>query len=694
MKKLIIKHVALAAIGLIAMLPLSADNWVNFSNFSSITDIAKRNSNEVWVAAKGGLVMHDLSTGTNTFFKGGPNQLPSLEVERVVVDPSTNDIWIGTYDNGIARYNGNTWEHYPYPSTDDLLYEMKIADDGTIWCATTEALYKFSNGQYISYRPLSMGFWALWDIELMADGRILCGGFAPYIFDPSDESIIELNSSVFSYSNSTLAIIDEHRFAFGSGHQQLAIFTDTTETDTFHLHANVLDLQVQNGKLLVLKEYGEILEILDSSMQTITLANENISAFLAEDNGDLWTATSKENGKLYHLDAQSVNHEISIRRSSISSNYVKNFLVNSNNELILLHSGIEKFDAATEEFVSFPSTPTPGINEMIELNGKYYAAMGYGYIYEYTPSTGWQQLGSDILPSASVYALDADPEGNIWLCGYKYIAKYDGNSFEVFNHLSNATIPDNLYPRDIYYDEIRDMVWVATYSGIIKIEGNNISIITEDNTPAIQYYDAIHTIEEDKDHNIWFGTVYGGLIKYDGNGFELNLLNNTSTGNRIVTDIEFRDEMMYVSDNISGIWTYESGVWTSFNTQNSLLTEAYVNKMIFDANGNLWIAHNNYGVDIYNANGIVLNTLTEIEGPSPHELEVYPNPSHTGLYTLKLPNTNPSTVYIYSMDGKLISKTPINGMQASINISNAMPGVYLAEVRSKEYTEVLKLIIE
>ena len=157
-----------------------AGNWKNFSNYMQPTCIASR-GNEIWISDKSGLVMYDNSNGTKTYFRKSPTELPSLTVERVVVNPLTTDIWIGTYDNGLAMLHNNTWTHIPFPASDALLYEMKIAPDGSVWAATTQGRYRYQNGSFTNFLT---GFSnSFWDIDLMPNGKILCGSHQPIIFD-------------------------------------------------------------------------------------------------------------------------------------------------------------------------------------------------------------------------------------------------------------------------------------------------------------------------------------------------------------------------------------------------------------------------------------------------------------------------------------------------------------------------------
>ena len=76
-------------------------------------------------------------------------------------------------------------------------------------------------------------------------------------------------------------------------------------------------------------------------------------------------------------------------------------------------------------------------------------------------------------------------------------------------------------------------------------------------------------------------------------------------------------------------------------------------------------------------------------------LSLYPNPASI-IVTLNIKNTNNSdlTMNIYSIIGTLVKSEKLKQNQRQINIGDLGNGIYMVEIKSKEWTEKQKLIIE
>lgn len=684
------KPLALALV-LLALNTAFAGEWQNLGNYKSITQVTVHNNN-VWVAAKGGLLKYDKVSGIKTYFEKGPNQLPSLSVERVLPNMITGDIWIGTYDNGIARFDGNTWQTFPYPDRDVLLYEMKMAPNGTIWCATTRGLYKFENGQYSTYLPNgSSSASAAWDIDLLPGGRLLCGGNKPFIYNPATNQVKEITTSTFAYGHSTVYVENDSTFYFGSDHGDMAKFIDTLEVDTVHTPGVVQDIQKgANGRLLVLMQDEVLYDVYNGhTFVAIADGTEGITSFTTEPNGDLWQGAMVHNEvMLLHKNPQFNLETISLEKCDLNSNWVRKVSATADgNLMIITNRGIQKYDIEQGTFVDeWQLANQSNIMDAVELNGKLYAATPNNYLSVYENGT-WTELGNGILPSNGVEQIDVDANGHIWLAGPNYIAKYDGAQFTVFTSWNGGpSYLLGLYARDIHCDKTRNKVYVASFSGIIEYSNNSFTLHTDTNTPGImQYYDAINTISEDAEHNIYFGTIYGAVLKYDGLNFNTIVLPE-HVGNQSVNDIAFIGNTMYVGDNLHGVWIYENNQWDSLNTRNSSLTSDYISSMAVDANNNLWMGNLTYGLDVYNKNGVVLS----VEKMNPAiEALVYPNPSN-GVFNIHLRNADAMDITVSNINGQTVNETKAN-TTAVIDLSSQPKGLYIANVRTAAGSKNIKL---
>lgn len=687
-----LKKLMVAILSLTTATGVMAGNWINFSNYTEVTSIAVRNGNEVWVAAKGGLLMYNQTSGEKTFFIKSENELPSLAVERVRVHPQTNDIWIGTYDNGLAYVHNGTWTHLPFPEYDARLYEMKISTNGDVWAATTRGLYRCRNNQYTSFlTSAQQGMSLCWDFDFLPNGKILGAFFKPFIFDPATNENYMLTSTTFAYSTSSVAVKNDSVFFFSSDHGDLAEFHDTTEVDTTHLGAEAKEMlfSVSGDKFLL--ESKEILQVAGGVFMPWNVAAGNATAITEAPNG-FWVGTNNEYGEMFNATALGQAFPVSLRHSDIHSNWVRAINSSDDGNVLITHTkGVQKYDLVTRSFTDSWAIPNGFINlhEAIELNGKLYAATSNSYLYEFTGPTTFNVLGNGVLPDNEVLRITKDNAGNLWLCGPGYVAKYDGNSFTIYNSTNNANLTTNLYLRDIHFDATRNAVWVTSFDGIFKIQNGTVSFYNE-NTPGIQqYYDVVEMITEDDQHNIWFGTVYGGILKYDGTSFSTMLLPETA-GNQYVTGIQFDGSIMYVSDNLHGIWKYENNQWDSLTIRNSKLTNNNVSSLYMDAQKNLWAGNLAYGVDVYNKNGVTLSANDAIKGP---EFTIYPNPSR-GIFVIESAIEGEVELKVFSTDGRLVHQSIQQGTKAAVDLSGQPTGMYVCKIKSAAGIRALKLMLQ
>lgn len=685
----------LTKMGLLLLLSLainiaSANQWKNLGNYTSITQITPHGNN-IWVAAKGGLMVYDKTTGTKTFFEKGPGALPSLSVERVLPNMITGDIWIGTYDNGLAQYNGSTWVNYPFPISNVRLYEMKMAPNGTIWCATSRGIYKFENGQYTGFllNGTSSNA-AAWDIELLSDGTLLCAGNEPFIYNPNTNQLSVIPTSTFAYSDSKVYVANDSTYYYASDHGDVAKFVNGVEVDTFHTPGVIVEMQKDvHGNLMLLTQDKYLYTMYGT--HTFVPAPDDFgttTAFHISNTDDLWEGIINDNDvRLIHKNPQFAVETIDLKRFGLNNNWVHSIKPSADGNLMVLSRfGLQKFNVEQNMFTdAWQIENQPNILDALELNGKLYAATPNNHLMVYENST-WTELGNGILSANGVDEMDVDAAGNIWLAGPNYIAKYDGSQFTLFNPWNGGpAYLEGLYARDVHCDKTRNKVYIASFKGIIEYSNGEFSLHNDTNTVGImQYYDAINTISEDADHNIYFGTIYGGIIKYDGSTYTSWLLPE-HVGNQSVSSIAFVGSTMYVSDNLHGIWMYENGQFDSLNTRNSPLTDNNVMTLCVDAKNNLWAGNLSYGIDVYNRNGIALSVD---EVPS-IEAMAYPNPS-TGIFNISLGSADEMEISVSNLNGQEITKLKAN-TKASIDLSNQPKGMYIARVNTAIGSKNIKL---
>ncbi len=126
------------------------DNWTMYTPFNSLLPdefiyTLLADDNYMWVGTANGLLqanINDLSGSGWQVYTGG---ILSSEILSITKDGADN-LWLGTKENGIAVYNGNTWTYYntansnlPVNNINKITYD---AIQDVIWIATTAGLVK------------------------------------------------------------------------------------------------------------------------------------------------------------------------------------------------------------------------------------------------------------------------------------------------------------------------------------------------------------------------------------------------------------------------------------------------------------------------------------------------------------------------------------------------------------------------
>lgn len=172
------------------------------------------------------------------------------------------------------------------------------------------------------------------------------------------------------------------------------------------------------------------------------------------------------------------------------------------------------------------------------------------------PSGKFKHYNYSQLPHPSIYALYKDKNGVIWMGTPVGLAKYikESDSFELIKETNGSDV------RCIIEDE-KGYMWAASQTnGLFKLNKSTLKWkhynFSAKNKNSISS-DAVITLNVDKEQNLWIGTSGGGLCKYiyekdefkayDKNGFPKN-----STINKIISDNGY----LWISTNI-GLIRYQ-----------------------------------------------------------------------------------------------------------------------------------------
>ncbi|MBS1685281.1 MAG: hypothetical protein JSS76_11015 [Bacteroidetes bacterium] len=674
---------------------VQAADWTNFSNFASVTAVQERGS-KLWVAGRGGVMVIDTATLQKTYYGKKSGLLPSLMVEDMALAVN-GTTWIGTYDLGLVRIDNGQFTHFPFADSTIRLYHLAVDPAGTVWCATTDGLYKNENGiftQISSSGALSGG----WDVKVMPDGKILMAGSQPILYDPVTNASYVQPTTVFAYSDATIEVKDSDSYYFATDHGGIIYVQDTTVTDisdtlvSDHFGPKIEQLKkLADGTLLALRADGKVFAFDGTHWAPYgySSAAEGAAAtyLYQRSSGEVMAGGTYHGGLIKSLTG---GNDFSIQKFDIWSDRINAVKAKSDHELwIAGGTQIGLYDintAAFEHIEELPGVTASGNAGIVYWNGSY-IAYGYNQLYQWDGSA-WQLMNISGLPFYSILCAATDTSGNLYLGAYDGLYVVRGTNVTHYS-ASTPVFTNNDLIRAIHFDSGSNTVWIATVHGIVRYTGGTFALVNGANTPAIQGYDYIQSIAQDASGTMWFGTAYGGMITYDGSSYALQMLPG-SAGNQTVNGIAFDGSTVYVVDNVYGFWIKENGAWTNYNMRNSDLTAGYLTSATVDGHHNVWLTawdngtSNAFGLDVYNKNAIALS----VQDIGKTSIIAYPNPA-SSFVTIPDPSLREGS--LVTLTDELGRSYPFTLHAQHIDISTLAAGIYILDAHTAAApTRILK----
>lgn len=127
--------------------------------------------------------------------------LPSNVVTKIAIDKNSN-IWVGTLDHGLAKYNGQQWIVYtmqnsPLPSNG--IFSLTVDKSNTLWIGTNNGLASLNQQNWKVYNSSNSGLTAKFINALCSDsaGKIWLGGTS----DTLDTGLFSFDGTAWQHYN-------------------------------------------------------------------------------------------------------------------------------------------------------------------------------------------------------------------------------------------------------------------------------------------------------------------------------------------------------------------------------------------------------------------------------------------------------------------------------------------------------------
>jgi len=252
--------------------------------------------------------------------------------------------------------------------------------------------------------------------------------------------------------------------------------------------------------------------------------------------------------------------------------------------------GISRYDGH-----SFRNYPTPSANGIDERKvsaiwqdhtGKFWFGWHNDGVWTYDGKR-FRRIPPVLRIYSSIYAIQEDSNGTLWLAGESGLKQFDGNTVKSY---SNPLLRNHAL--FTIFEDSRGDSWFGSDDGVFRYDPSSFQ--------SISFFEC-HSIYHDRACNVWFGTTYSGVYRYD------NLqLHKIKDSERIAAGSFFEDltERLWLNGG--------SGTWGGMSARNwsgharldgGILQfsplEGYEEIICSDRSGYLWFRRKEGGVGRY-----------------------------------------------------------------------------------------------
>lgn len=710
------------------------EEWISLIAPEKINEI-REIDNKYYCATDGGLMIYDPQTKSlkRITLKDG---LPSPRIEDIAVDNNGN-IWIGTYDNGIAMRIENGWNHIPTPISSwsqntSKLYCLEFDQFNNLWIGTEEGLFKYVDEEWESILLNSTNSASVvWDMQRDEEGNIYMASHWPFKLQGTE--IIEYpNNDIFAYDNACINYDDAGRIYFGTDAGAFAII-DGDEWTVFnneHFPQSIfIDVEIMNnGDVLTSFLNGEVYKFSNGIWSSVLQTEFNYAntELLKKSNGDLIIGFKD---KLYK--ANNANIEIKEELVDLSIQFPNNNLdiaVNGDQQILLrFDNRLLKFNDSNLE--AYEIDPILGKEDYSDLHIVNFHDNTTGFFDHETGNIYYENQTISVCPPYNYFGLTpmsirdvfADSEGGYWLStvrGLFYNNQGKVINFDETNTPFPITIPYATTPTFGKISEDRNSnIWVNSPAGIGM--WNRITktwiFYDDDSTNGMSTnLNACHYFDEN--NVLWASGYNTGLIRFDGSNWSrfIPQIPQNSVLPNYIQDIHPWEDMLILATR-GGLAFFDGEDFKYYTTQNSGLSSDFCKTIEQDIHGNIWIAHEKSGmqayggISIFNMSGITFSDkdLPQLDIPVVESIifnedqllgmNVYPNPAGKFLNVdVSIFNQKVNKIQLIDEYGKIhFSKNILQGEnQLKIYTGNLISGVYILQANAGKQIESHKIIIK
>ena len=669
-------------------------NWISYESEEQINDLVD-DGNELFMATNAGLVVMNKSTLEKSIFNTNNSNLTSNHIQTITQAPN-GDIWIGTYDVSIARFDGTDFVDFMAPTNPEVLYwtnlfDLEIAPNGDFWLGTSVGAIQKQGTNWILYDADELGpnFFRIWDIEIDAAGDVYAGGSELYKLSAGVWSNLFAGTTLQGYLDAELYFANDGLLYFAGDLSRLARY------DGVNWIEDTLGITINNfgagmftedlaGDVYFNTKYSGIYKLgttgwsIQSAAQMMAYGDRT-DFYYIDGQGNRWL------NKNIHLSVakSGVIENTLISNATLEDVRTTNLHHGDNGSMYFITSSQENFSVLDQngDWSFLPIPTISGLNfetfrDILALaDNDIWLSSSYG-LYHFDGNTwAWYALGA-----CSNFTRDS--QGKIYVLAPDKIHMIENNVFTEYNATNSGITDLALLGHGLDAD---DNLWIAaggfTNDNLIQKRSSAGTWTTylETDYPILKR--PMGDFVFDNDGSMWVTDDFYGAIKFDGTTFTNPVADNSSlTTNANVTSVNIDIEGGLYFSHQYGVIKFKEGVWESLDIENvPNQNSSSRSKIEIDNGGNLWWASNWHGVFSYKldiASGISSNVKWE------KAVAVYPNPA-ASVVTLEMDLTAPSNVSVslfnnqgQSFGSYAYGETAEGNFKKTLDVSNLSKGVY------------------
>ncbi len=486
------------------------NKWVHLNTengliSNDIRDMDLMHDGYVLLTTDKGLIKYRYNIVKNTFIVkelNGIEQLVDVSINDVVIEKSTNNVWIATETKGLIKLvpgkNESEYKVIQFGAKDGIpglsINRVYIDNDSKIWIAVN------NEGLLIADIKNNSGK-LKFDEWFNEDKNVSNSPILSLFKDREDNMWIGTDGTgLIQYRNLNLQI---QSFDIGRANKSVwSVFEDRTGNVWFGLEgemavAKMSDLEFKKVKYLVCQGAGQ------KGLKQITR--------IAQDkNGDIYFISWK-NG-IYKLNIPSKTISKFIPYAGFPQDKINSFFIEKNTFWFATEDrGIIKYNQKTGAVKKYDfSDRDPQLNRIYEIFKD-----SVGNIWFGTYTAGVIKYDGKIFtvlnkntgfPLESVITFAEDSKNNIWFVSYDgELIQFDGKQYKDFSFAKGI---DGHPVYSVLNDD--STIWVGTTNGVARYEPSDSSFVEYNTKYGFQIYETNQGATlKDAEGNLWFGNIKG-----------------------------------------------------------------------------------------------------------------------------------------------------------------------------------------